>query len=177
MFSFRMPRVNIGHALSQFNPMSMVGHINMGNPMHTVQDAFGAAKNMSPLTQAFGMTQRHPMDGNQMRQMIGKGMGQQQPMAQPLQPPMPPPIPQPSQPPMSPPMPQMMNPNMGANPGMTPMGTPIGRGRMPAPAAGRGLSGAMNALNAQRPSNAFTDPNQQKMQKMQNMAQMFGIRK
>ena len=162
MFNFRMPRVNIGRTLGQMNPMGMIGHMNLGNPMHSIQDAFGHAKNMSPLTQALEMTQRHPTDENQMRQMIGQHMGQQQPMAQPPQPPMPPP------------MPQMMNPNMGTKSGMAPMGTPIGRGGMPTTAAGGGLPGAVNALNAQRPSNVFTDPNQQKMQKMQNMAQMIG---
>ena len=69
MFNFRMPNVNIGRSLSQINPMHM-----MGQPLHTIQDAFGAARNISPLTQAMGMVQRHPnqQPNLNMNQMVGQ---------------------------------------------------------------------------------------------------------
>jgi hypothetical protein len=196
-----MPKVNMGNVLSQANPMNMIGRMGMGNPMHSIQDAFGGATRMSPMTQAMDMLQRHPqdpqmqnkMDEDGMRQMLGQHMSQQQqnpqmpkmqnlmhpnPMvnmsgmnmsqmmgAQPQEQELPSP---------------MMNPNMGTKSGMAPMGTPMNMPQMSAPpmsGAGQGLMGAMNALNAQRPSDSFVDPQRQKMMQMQRMQQMIGRNK
>jgi len=187
MFNFRMPNVNLGRSLGQMNPMKM-----MGNPMHSLQDAFGRASNMSPMTQALGMNKRHPQDNNQMdenglRQMLGQYRTQQQnpqmqemqhpnPMinmsgmnmsqmmgAQPQNQNMPPPnMPSP-----------MSKPNMrGAMP-MPPMGTSMPSQPANGAPVGQGMMGAMNALNAQRSTNANVDP---RMQKMNQMKQMLGKR-
>lgn len=187
-----MPKINIGNVLGQANPMNMIGHMNLGNPLHSIQDAFGNASHMSPMTQAMGMMQRHPqdpqmqshMDENGMRQMLGQHMSQQQ---NPQMPDQTHPNPMvnmsgmnmsqmlgmhPQGQDMSSPM---MNPGMGTKSGIAPMGTPMGT-----PMA-HGVNGnvmnAMNALNAQRPSDAFVNPQQQKIQQFQNMASMIGRNK
>lgn len=189
MFNFRMPNVNIGSTLGQMNPMGM-----LGNPMHSIQDAFGRASNMSPMTQALGMNQRHPGNDIDLRQMLGQHRQQQQnPQMQEMQQPGMQPNPminmsgmnmsqmmgaQPQNANMPPPNmpPSMSNPNMrGAMP-MYQMGTPMQMpGNQPMGASvGRGLQGAMDALNAQRPSDGSGDP---RMQKMNQMRQMLGRNK
>jgi hypothetical protein len=188
MFNFRMPNVNLGRSLGQMNPMNMMGR--MGNPMHTLQDAFGRASNMSPMTQALGMNQRHPSNEMDMRAMLGQHMQQQQnlQMGDMQQPEMQHPNPlinmsgmnmsqmmgaQPQNQNMPPPnmQPSMGNPNMkGAMP-TAPMGTPMPSQPVNGAPAGRGMMGAMNALNAQRPMNSNVDP---RMQKMNQIKQMIG---
>lgn len=183
-----MPRVNFGNVLNNANPMNIAGRIGFGNPLHSITDAFGHASNMSPMTQALGMTQRHPMEqGMGMNQQMMNhplfqkliGQSQQNVMGQPQQQPMGQPqqnvIGQPQQQPMS--QPQQFNAN--ANPLAGYMGHQFPLQQQQQQPGGN--LGAMTALQNARPINrgasmfntAGVTPHMN-LQMMQNKKQQLG---
>ena len=151
-----MAAFDIKDPYSRFNQLEL-DMIN--NAIKNEFDAYTRAPSQELMQDMQQPQMQHPnpminMSGMNMSQMMG---------AQPQNQNMPPPnMPSP-----------MGNPNMrGAMP-MAPMGTPMPSQPAAQAPVGRGMMGAMNALNAQRPTNANVDP---RMQKMNQMKQMLGKR-